>query len=506
MSGWLATTLVLAFATAGGEPDAAAPCLSVGSKAFAESGILAELLRVVVEREGCTMQHRAALGGTSILWAALEAGELDVYPEYTGTLREELLKDEQLASDAALARALERRGLGMSTPLGFNNSYALVMRADQARRLGVQSISQLARAPSIVVGLSNELLARADGWPALSRRYRLEALRPRGLDHSLAYRALIDGSLDVTDAYTTDAELVGAPVVLLEDDLGHFPRYDAVFVYRKDRARQHPELERALARLGGTLDETTMQRLNAERVRDRRDATLVARAFATEKLGLASTQTEEARVHRIFRHVREHVVLVVASLVAALALGLPLGFIASRWVRARGVVLAVAGVAQTIPSMALLVMLIPLLGIGTAPALAALAFYGVLPILEGVVLGLGSIPKSTIESALVLGLSPRARLWAIELPLASPAILSGVRTAAVINVGTATVGALIGAGGLGQPILTGIRLNDVGLVLEGAIPAALLALVTQGLFAWATRTVVPRGLRLASRDDGSTRA
>ncbi len=160
-----------------------------------------------------------------------------------------------------------------------------------------------------------------------------------------------------------------------------------------------------------------------------------------------------------------------------------------------GVVVGVADL-QTIPSLALLVFMIPLLGIGAAPAIGALFLYGLLPIVRNTHAGLLGIPVGLRESAQALGLPPRARFFRIELPLATPSILAGIKTSAVINVGTATLGALIGAGGYGEPILTGIRLDDQALILSGAIPAALLALLVQGLFELCERYLVPRGLRL----------
>ena len=142
--------------------------------------------------------------------------------------------------------------------------------------------------------------------------------------------------------------------------------------------------------------------------------------------------------------------------------------------------------------------MIPLFGIGTGPALVALFFYSLLPIVRNTYTGLTSIARPLNESAQALGLSPFARLRLVELPLAAPSILAGIKTAAVINVGAATLGALIGAGGYGQPILTGIRLDDMSLILEGAIPAALLAIAVQFLFELAERVVVPHGLRIAT--------
>ena len=141
---------------------------------------------------------------------------------------------------------------------------------------------------------------------------------------------------------------------------------------------------------------------------------------------------------------------------------------------------------------------IPLLGIGGPPAIVALFLYSLLPIVRNTHAGLRGIDPGILESAAAIGLEPRASLRIVELPLAMRSIMAGIKTSAVINVGTATLGALIGAGGYGQPILTGIRLDNTALILEGAVPAAILALTVQGMFELAERAVVPRGLRLKS--------
>ena len=154
------------------------------------------------------------------------------------------------------------------------------------------------------------------------------------------------------------------------------------------------------------------------------------------------------------------------SLAAAILVAIPLGIVAARRPRLGPIILAAAGVIQTIPSLALLVFMIPWLGIGAKPALVALFLYSLLPIIRNTATGLRDIPASLRESAEALGLPPAARLFRIELPMASRAILAGIKTAAVINVGTATIGALIGAGGFGQPILTGIRRDDVAMILH----------------------------------------
>jgi osmoprotectant transport system permease protein len=341
-------------------------------------------------------------------------------------------------------------------------------------------------------------LARSEGWPAGRAGYSLPQTDVRGLEHDLAYRGLEAGTLDAVDLYSTDADIRYYGLRVLEDDLSHFPEYAAVLVWRIELEQRAPEAVAALRRLAGRIDAETMIDMNAQVKLEGRTEAEVAADFARAALDLQARARREGRLARLARNTRDHLALVAVSLAIGIALALPLGVLAARRERLGAVVLAVSGVLQTIPSLALLVLMIPLLGIGALPAIAALVLYSLLPIVRSTHAGLRGIPEPLRESALALGLSPSARLFAIELPLASPSILSGIKTSAVINVGTATLGALIGAGGYGQPILTGIRLDDVGLLLEGALPAAGLALAVQGLFDLLERLVVPRGLRPAA--------
>jgi osmoprotectant transport system permease protein len=470
---------------------------TVGSKAFTEGVILGEVARLAIARAGEPVTHRRGLGGSRILWDALRAGSIDVYPDYTGTLRFEILSAQSLPDDAALGRALAAQGLAMSRPVGFSNGYALAMRADEARRLGIRTIGDLAHHPGLAVALSNEFVARQDGWPALARAYGLGALNIRGIDHDLAYRALAAGQIAVTDAYTTDAEIAAHGFTILADDRGFFPRYDAVFVYRADLA---PRSVAALDALAGTIDEAKMRDLNRRVRLEGLTETAAARLALGGEAGPAARRGEDGRGQRLLARTAEHLWLVGVSLLAALLVALPLGIAAARRPRLGALVLSATGVLQTIPSLALFVILIPLLGIGAAPTIAALFLYSLLPVVRNTHAGLTGIPAPLLDSADALGLSRGARLRRIELPLALPTIMAGVRTAAVIAVGLATLGAIIGAGGYGQPILTGIRLNDTGLILEGAIPAAVLALAIEGLLHLVQNAVTPRGLRAKPTD------
>jgi osmoprotectant transport system permease protein len=491
---WL-TLLLLLGAACARPASGEGPQVRVGSKKFTESVILGEMVTQVARNAGARASHRRELGGTTVLWEALRRGELDVYPEYTGTLRQELLSNRKLPDDAALRRALEEVGLRMSAPLGFNNTYALGMKEAEAERLGIRRISDLKAHPELRLGFSNEFMQRGDGWPALRDAYGLPQRDVRGLDHDLAYRGMEAGSIQVTDLYSTDAEVAAYGLRVLEDDRHHFPAYDAVLLYRQDLETRAPEVLQAVLRLEGTLSEARMVQLNARARLERVPEARVASDFLQEALGLSTEVRTQGRAARVWLRTREHLFLVGLSLAAAIALAIPLGVVAARRPRLGQGVLGLSSVIQTVPSLALLVVMIPLLGIGSKPAIAALFLYSLLPIVRNTAAGLSGIPWEVRESAEALGLPPRARLWRIELPMAAPSILAGIQTAAVINVGTATLGALVGAGGYGQPILSGIRLDDTRLILEGAVPAAVLALLVSGLFEAVARVVVPRGLR-----------
>lgn len=486
----LGLSLALAIAVAGcggGEST-----VRIGSKKFTESVVLGEVLTGLARDTGANARHRAELGGTRVLFEGLRIGELDAYVEYSGTIAEELLAGRGLSALPELRAALAADGIVVSEPLGFDNTYALGMARERASALGITRISDLAAHPDLVLGFGEEFLGRSDGWPGLSAAYGLPHRRVRGLDHDLAYRGLAAGALDVVDLYSTDAEIEFYDLLALEDDLGFFPSYQAVVLWREELERSHPEVVAAFRRLEGRIDETRMVSLNRRAKLERVPARSVAADFLAEHFDVTPPLALPAdRRRSLTATTLDHLALVVPSLVAAILLALPLGIAAARRPRLGQVVLGMTGILQTIPSLALLVVLIPLFGLGAAPAIAALFLYSLLPIVRNTQTGLADLPRDLLESADALGLSRSQRLRLVELPLALPTILAGIKTAAVINIGTATLGALVGSGGYGQPILTGIRLADTGLILRGAIPAALMALAAQGLFEWAERRLAP---------------
>jgi osmoprotectant transport system permease protein len=478
--------------------SAAAPTV-IGSKKFTESYVLGEIAKQILTDGGIPAEHRQGMGGTIILWQALRGGQIDIYPEYTGTIAQEILKSDHALSVDEIRQSLARFGVGITEPLGFNNTYAVVMRRDEAQRLGVRTISDLRKHPQLKIGLTHEFLDRQDGWRPLRERYALPHQNVIGIDHALGYAALANGSVDVKDAYSTDAKIEQNDLVVLEDDLQFFPKYEAVFLFRSSTPANAIA---AMHQLEGTLDEKRMIRLNAE-AEHTKNYTRAAELYFSQGAPLASghsgpSHLGESFPHKLARWTVRHLELAGFSLLLSVVVGIPLGIIASRGGAIGQTILGFASIVQTIPSLALLALLVPLpfFGISVRTAIAALFLYGLLPIVRNTATGLQDIPRSLRESAIALGLTPIIRLWEIYLPMASRSILSGIKTSAVINVGTATLAALIGAGGLGEPILSGLNLNDHVTILQGAIPAALLALLVQWFFDLLDRVLIPKGLRI----------
>lgn len=554
----LLSFVLLVLACAGVLPSvhaADASTLHVGSKRFTESFILGEILAQTAARVG-PAEHQQGLGNTAIVLGALRSGAIDVYPEYLGTIDQEILKNPQPTSLQAMQAALRPLGLGVAVPLGFSNGYALAVRGDA----GLQRLSDLAAHPDLNIGLTHEFLGRADGWPGLARRYGLPQ-RPRGLDHGIAYEALAQKQVDAIDIYSTDAKIRQYGLRVLDDDKHYFPRYDAVLLYRLDLPQRLPQAWRALQGLEGSIAADDMIAMNAAAELGKQSFAAIARGWlacraaqggadgaaahasaahcaggrtaaqapAGTAAGTATPQpaassggaadvtadrtgataataaTASPAVHegllaKTFGNgftglARQHLLLVVLAVLLGCLAGIPLGIVAALVPRLRQAVLAVAGVLQTVPSLALLAILIPLLGrIGTVPALVALCAYALLPIVRNTCTGLLEVAPGLRTAALALGLSRWQALVHVELPLAAPTILAGVKTAAVMSVGTATIAAFIGAGGFGERITTGLALNDNDMLLAGAIPAALLALLTQTAFELCERLVARRRL------------
>lgn len=476
---------------------AAAQMVTVGSKNFGESYLLAEIAAQVLEAQGFSVNRKLGLGGTLICYEALKNAEIDLYPEYTGTLSQAVLNLPGNPDRTQINQVLANQGLELLAEYGFNNTYAIVVRDEQAQQLGLQRIGDL-QAQDLSVAFSHEFLQREDGWPGLAQRYNLQQ-PTKGIEHGLAYQAIADGAIDVTDAYSTDGELQRYQLRILQDDLGYFPQYRAATLVQTSAS---PQLRQALAGLHNMLDESQVQALNAKVALQGQSFQQVAADFIRANAGKLGVSEQDAAksdmssvqspwVAQLWGHFVRHLQLTGNALFAAIAIGLGISLLVYRRQRLAEIVVYLCGLMQTIPSLALLALMIPFFGIGFLPAIIALFLYSLLPIVRNAITALANTDPTLVRVSAALGLSGWEQLRYLRLPLATPAIFAGIRTAAVISIGTATLAAFIGAGGLGEPIVVGLSLNDTNMILRGAIPAAVLAIVVELVFAALERRVSP---------------
>ncbi|MCA8953897.1 MAG: ABC transporter permease subunit [Planctomycetes bacterium] len=486
----------------------------IGSKNFTESAVLAELMAQMLEAHTeLAVERRINLGGTMICWGALQAGKIDIYADYTGTGWSIVLKEPGKIADPLQAFLHVRRryradyDVEWLEPFGLNNTYALAMTRTRAEALGIRRISDLlAHQDEVRAGFSVEFGNREDGYRGLAAAYGLELADVRTLEHGLAYEAIRSGAVDLIDAYSTDAKLLRYDLRVLEDDRRFFPPYNAAPIVRGATLRDHPEIERALAKLAFRVDDAVATKLNYEVEVDGREVAAVARDFLVREglLGDAVAAIGTAGERRGFFArlfsletvglALQHLGLTAVAVLLAALLAIPLGIWIIARPRARRIALGIAGIVQTIPSLALLVFMIPLLGIDVKAAVAALLLYAVLPILRNTHTGITEVDPELVDAARGMGMKPGQILRRVQLPLAARTIMAGVRTSTVITIGVATLAAFIGAGGLGQPIVEGLYLNDVDLILAGAVPAALLAVVAELGLGRLELALQPRGL------------
>lgn len=488
---WIVTMLLLLGLTSA----SASPVITVGAKHFNEGYILGEMLAQTLEDAGFTVSRKFSLGGTLVCFEALRNGAIDCYPEYTGTLGEEILRAPHGAGIDMLRDILEAQNdLALSDPYGFNNTYALAIRREVAQKLHIGRMSDLAAHPELNVSVSYEFLKRRDGWHTIADLYHLKN-KVAGIEHGLAYEAINSGKIDVTDVYSTDGEIPKYNLTLLRDDRHVFPSYLAVTLFRKTLP---PGAAAAIAKLAGRISDSAMQAMNASVVFDGLSAADVARSFLRTQNIIGNNGPDLARetvLQEIFDKTLTHLKLTGIALMIAILVAVPMGVVIYRWQLISKPVMYFAGLLQTIPSIALLALMIPIFGIGMVPAVIALCLYGLLPILRNTTSALQGVDPLLKSVGTAIGLTRWQRLRYVELPLSIPTIFAGVRTAAVINVGTATLAAFIGAGGLGEFIVTGLALNSTEIILKGAIPAAVLAIVVEYMFELMERALTPAHLR-----------
>jgi osmoprotectant transport system permease protein len=460
------------------------------------------------------VDRRLGLGATEIAFAALREGRVDLYPEYTGTGLLAILKQKPVADPGSAFRLVSeefRRRYGMRwlPPLGFENTYAIAVRPETASEHGLRNLSDLARvAPRLTAGLTPDFIGREDGLPGLRKAYGINPREVRSLLQAVKYQALASGSVDLVDGYSTDGLLSRYNLVVLEDDRHFFPPYEAALLVGPSLLRDVPAAADVLSRLSGTLDVALMRSLNRKIEVDGISVAQVARD-ALQQTG-ATTDSPAAepgttRTSSLWRYLWEsrrtigsltgrHLVLVGVSLLAAILIAVPLGLLLEQARGSAESVIRGVGLMQTVPSIALLAFMLPLLGIGLVPALVALFLYSLYPILRNTYTGLRDAAPAAVAAGIALGMTGRQVLGQIRLPLAAPVIMAGVRTAAVINVGTATLAAFIGAGGLGDPIVAGLALADTRMILSGALPAAVLALFVDWTLGIVERALKPKGI------------
>lgn len=466
----------------------------VGSKAFTEGYILAEIAAQSISTvPDVRVSKRFGIGGTGLLVEAIRSNKVDVYPEYTGTIAQAILKDQSMQSFAEMQKELKKMGLQMSRPLGFNNTYAIALSKRAMEKYPISKVSELKSYPQIRFGLSSEYNSRADGFPQLIKKADIRPQSvPTVMSHELAYAAIDADQIDAMDVYSTDANIEKLELQLLEDDLHVSPPYQAVFLARTDFIEECPKCWEKLQELAGQISEEEMRGLNAKATLDNMDFATVGSSFL-EKSGHASNPK---RTFTLLTRIKEHFVLVFIAFLFSIVVGIPLGFLGYHYRILGQVILGASGLIQTVPSLALFCLLIPLFGIGQISAIIALCLYALLPVVANTVVGLQSIDPLLLEVSDALCLSRRQRLFRMEIPLASRSIWSGLKTSTIITIGTATLAALIGAGGLGAPIVQGLALNNMNLVLMGAVPSALIALFAHFLFDYLEQWVIPKGLRL----------
>jgi osmoprotectant transport system permease protein len=485
----------------------------IASKPFGESFVLAEMLAQLLEARGFRVQRRLGLGATEIAMRAIRTGAIDAYPEYTGTglvavLGREPESDARRVFDTVSREFRERWGARWLPPLGFENTYAIALRRRTADSLSLRTLSDLARASAaMVAGFTPDFVGRPDGLPGLAGAYGLKFREVRSLLQSVKYQALASGAVDVIDGYSTDGFIDRYDLAVLEDDLGFFPAYEASVITGSQISRELPGALVAMSELSGRISPAFMRRLNRRVEVDGEEIVVVARA-ALDSLGLLDTDRDRlpvagaqgrqglpaylwSRRGQILRLTMRHLLLVGVSLVSAALVGVALGLTLERSRSGAEPVIGAVGLLQVIPGIALLAFMIPLLGIGVMPALVALFLYSLYPIVRNTYSGVRNAGKEAVLAAEALGMTPSQSLIYVRLPLAAPIIMAGIRTAGVISVGTATLAAFIGAGGLGDPIVAGLALSDTNMILSGALPAAVLALLVDALLLGLERAVRP---------------
>ena len=521
-----AACFVDATATRGGErPSGGQQVIKVGSKHFTEQKILGYMVAELIEARTDLEADRGAIGlsGTKMAFQAVQSGEIDLYPEYTGTGWVNILDEEYepgMTPDDILQQVRqtfrEKWNLTWLDPLGFENSYAFAMREAHAEKLGITKVSDLeGHLDDLQPGFDHEFVDRPEfkripdvyGFEFKEREIRL-------LQPSLMYPAIQAEEVDLIDAFTTDGRVDAYNLRLLEDDKGLFPPYDACLLVRQEVLDEHPELRDALGQLSGRFTMEDMRRLNFEVADTEASPECVAHNFLVEEGLLPDGQKRDcggglpewvpgfaaAWINfGIWGQLLRHIKLVAAAMAMAIVVGVGAGLALTRFRTLAPPMLGLASIIQTVPSLALLALMIPIWGIGQPASIAALFLYAVLPILRNTYTAVDEVDPAVIEVGKGMGMTDFQILWKVEIPLCLPVVMAGIRTSMVICVGIATLCTFAAAGGLGDIIWMGMQKGQRGTsyILAGVVPAVVLALSLDGLIALLQYLLTPKGLKLS---------
>ena len=489
--------------------------LVIGSKIFTENVLLGEMLAALLEEKyGRPVSRKLHIGGTQLVFEALKAGQIDVYPEYTGTGYIMILKQSEKRSSEAVYDMVksafsEKFNMSWSLPLGFENTYALAVRGEDPRFQDAKTISWLkGKERELSMAAGHEFMERADGYDEFVKFYGLRFPKNRvyAMNPGLMYRALKNKEADMIMSYSTDGRIKAFGFRLLEDDKGFFPSYQAAYLARASVLESSPELGKAMKDLEGKISQKEMIDLNDQVDRLKRDPALTAKRFLIKK-GLLSGSLSASRDQSLLEYFLskrryflrifiEHLALTFSALILAMLFAFPVGIWSARKRTAAKIVFPIVNTMQTIPGLALLGFCIPFFGIGYTPAIITLFVYSLLPLIRNTYEGIKGVESHLVEAAAGMGLTNWQVLRRVEIPLALPFLIAGLRTSAVIVVGTATLAALVGAGGLGDPVFRGIATVDSRLIFLGAAPAALLAVALDKGLGFAESALVSPGLRL----------
>ena len=487
----------------------------IGSKIFTENILLSEILSILLEENyGFKVIRQFNLGGTKLVFDSLRNAEIDIYPEYTGTGYTMLLKlsgetNPRKTYKIVKKQFLKKFQLVWSLPLGFENTYALTVRKSDPRFKKINSIEGLKGQTHLFkIGMDHEFMERKDGFQNFVKKYSLEFEKNylKTMDQGLMYSALKNKKVDMVMAYSTDGRIKSFNLKALKDNRKFFPSYEVAYLTRSAILQQFPQLKKAFKELEGNITEKEIISLNNQVDQLKYETYQVARNFLIKK-NLLIDDLQDLKNDSVidyyiskreyfFKIFYEHILLICVSLFLALLVAIPIGILANYNSKVEKLVFITVNTLQTIPSLALLAIFIPFLGIGFLPAIVTLFIYSLLPIIRNTFEGIKNIDRSFIEAGAGVGLNTIQILRFIQIPLALPVILAGVRTSAVIVVGTATLAAFIGAGGLGDPIFRGIATLNSKLIFLGAVPACLLAIILDRTLTLLEKVMVSKGLKL----------